>query len=63
MSPKLRRLAPDEALFRRRAGGEPFRDLAPDYGVSHTTLGRYFARPEAARELKRVKRLILVEQR
>ena len=63
MSPKLRRLLPDQALFRRRAGGEPFRDLAPDYGVSHTTLSRYFARPEAAKELKRIKRLIRVEQR
>ncbi len=39
------------------------RDLAPDYGVCHTTLSRYFARPEAARELKRVKRLIRAEQR
>ena len=63
MSPKLRKLIPDEALFRRRADGEPLRDLARDYGVQHTTLGRYFARPEAAREPKRVKRLIQAEQR
>jgi hypothetical protein len=63
VSPKLRRLVPDEALFRRRAGGEPLRDLAPDYGVWHTTLGRFFARPEAARELKRMQRLIRAEQR
>ena len=63
MAPKLRRLVPDEALFRRRAGGEPLRDLAPDYGVWHTTLGRFFARPEAARELKRMQRLIRTEQR
>jgi hypothetical protein len=63
VSPKLRRLVPDEALFRRRAGGEPLRDLAPDYGVQHTTLGRFFARPEAARELKRMQRLIRTEQR
>jgi hypothetical protein len=63
VSPKLRKLSPDEALFRRRAGGEPFRDLAPDYGVSHTTLGRYFARPETAKELKRIRRLIRVEER
>jgi len=60
---KLRKLIPDEALFRRRAGDEPLRDLAPDYGVSHTTLGRFFARPEAAKELKRVKRLLRAEQR
>jgi hypothetical protein len=63
VSPKLRKLIPDEALFRRRADGEPLRDLARDYGVQHTTLGRYFARPMAARELKRVKRLIQAEQR
>jgi hypothetical protein len=63
VSPKLRRLVPDEELFRRRAGGEPLRDLAPDYRVCHTTLGRFFARPEAARELKRMKRLIRTEQR
>ena len=63
MSPKLRKLVPDEALFRRRAGGETLRDLAPDYGVTHTTLARFFARPEAARELQRVKRLIRAEQR
>jgi hypothetical protein len=50
-------------VFRRRAGGEPLRDLAPDYGVWHTTLGRFFARPEAARELKRMQRLIRAEQR
>jgi hypothetical protein len=63
VSPKLRKLVPDEALFRRRAGDEPFRDLAPDSGVCHTTLSRYFARPEAARELQRMKRLIRAEQR
>jgi hypothetical protein len=63
VSPKLRRLVPDEALFRRRAGDEPLRELARDYDVQHTTLSRYFARPEAARELKRVKRLIQAEQR
>ena len=28
------------------------RALAADYGVAHTTLGRYFARPEAARQLR-----------
>jgi hypothetical protein len=63
VSPKLRKLSPDEALFRRRASDEPLRELARDYDVEHTTLSRYFARPEAARELKRVKRLIQAEQR
>jgi hypothetical protein len=63
VSPKLRKLVPDEELFRRRAGGEPLRDLAPDYGVCHTTLGRFFARPEVARALRRVERLIRTERR
>jgi hypothetical protein len=60
---RLRRLAPDSALFRRRAAGEPLRELGRDYGVAHTTLGRYFARPEAVRELKRATRLNRAEQR
>ena len=54
---RLRRLTPDAELFRRRAAGETVRELAPDYGVSHTTLSRFFARPEAGRELKRAERL------
>jgi hypothetical protein len=48
----LRRLVPDEELVRRRAAGEPLRALAAEYGVAHTTLGRYFARPEVTRQLR-----------
>jgi hypothetical protein len=49
---RLRRLVPDEELVRRRAAGEPLRALAAEYGVAHTTLGRYFARPEVTRQLR-----------
>jgi hypothetical protein len=49
---RLRRLVPDHELVRRRAQGEMLRPLAADYGVAHTTLGRYFARPQVARQLK-----------
>jgi hypothetical protein len=49
---RLRRLVVDAELLRRRAAGEPLRALAHDYGVAHTTLGRYFARPEVARQLR-----------
>jgi len=49
---RLRRLAPDAELVRRRAAGETLRALAADYGVAHTTLGRYFARAEAVRQLR-----------
>jgi hypothetical protein len=48
---RLRRLLPDPELVRRRAAGETLRRLACDYGVAHTTLGRWFARPEVARQL------------
>jgi hypothetical protein len=60
---RLRRLTPDAELFRRRAAGETVRELAPDYGVSHTTLSRFFARPEARKELKRAEQLHRAEQR
>ena len=53
---RLRRLVPDRELVRRRAAGETLRLLARDYGVSHTTLSRYFARPEVARELRAARR-------
>jgi hypothetical protein len=53
---RLRRLCPDEQLLCRRAAGEPLRRLAVDYGVAHTTLGRYFARPEVARQLRELRR-------
>ena len=49
---RLRRLQPDAELIRRRAAGETFRELAPAYGVSHTTLSRYFARPEVVQVLR-----------
>ena len=48
---RLRRLQPDRELLQRRAAGEPLRALARDYDVTHTTLGRYFARPKVAAQL------------
>jgi len=48
---RLRRLVPDPALVRRRAAGESLRALARDYQVAHTTLARYFRRPQVARQL------------
>jgi hypothetical protein len=60
---RLRRLLPDEELLRRRAGGEPLRQLADDYGVSHTTLGRYFARPAVARRVREAGERLRAEQR
>jgi hypothetical protein len=60
---KLRKLSPDPALFHRRVAGETLRELARDYGVSHTSLSRYFARPQAVKELKRAAQLNRVEER
>jgi len=60
---RLRRLRPDAALIRRRAAGEALRELAGDYGVSHTTLSRYFGRPEVAEQLKEAARLLRAERR
>jgi hypothetical protein len=54
--PRPRRLAPDAALIRRRAAGEPLRQLAHDYQVNHTTLSRYFARTEVNRQLQQTRR-------
>jgi hypothetical protein len=59
----LRRLVPDPELVRRRAAGETLRALAADYGVAHTTLGRYFARPEAARQLREANQSVRAERR
>jgi hypothetical protein len=42
---------PDAELIHRRAAGEPLRDLARAYGVTHTTLSRYFDRPEVSKQL------------
>ena len=60
---RLRRLVPDAELVRRRAAGETLRALAADYGVAHTTLARYFARPEVASQLRRQARALRAEQR
>ena len=53
---RLRRLVPDHELVRRRAAGEPLRRLAGEYGVAHTTLGRWFARPAVARQARELAR-------
>jgi hypothetical protein len=53
---RLRRLVPDHQLLRRRAAGEPLRRLAAECGVAHTTLGRWFARPEVASQLRELAR-------
>ena len=45
------------------AAGETLRELARDYAVAHTTLGRYFARPEVAKELRRAEQQLRAEQR
>jgi hypothetical protein len=49
---RLRRLVPDHQLLRRRVAGEPLRRLAAEYGVAHTTLGRWLKRPTVARQLR-----------
>lgn len=59
----MRRLVPDAELVQRRAAGETLRELAADYGVAHTTLGRYFARPEITSQLKQSGRLVRRERR
>ncbi len=59
---RLRRLVPDAELIRRRATGEPLRQLAGDYGVAHTTLGRYFVRPQVKKELAQARRQLRAEQ-
>ena len=53
---RLRRLNPDPELVRRRAAGETLRALAADYQVAHTTLGRWFKRPQVASQLRAAKR-------
>jgi hypothetical protein len=59
---RLRRLVPDAELIRRRAAGEPLRQLAGDYGVAHATLGRYLARPQVKTELAQARRQLRAEQ-
>jgi hypothetical protein len=53
---RLRRLEPDCELIRRRAAGETLRLLARDYRVAHTTLSRYFTRPDVAKQLNQAGR-------
>jgi hypothetical protein len=60
---RLRKLVPDAELIRRRAAGESFRSLAPDYGVAHTTLLDYFERPEVVREVKQAEKQLRAEYR
>ncbi len=60
---RLRTLVPDAELIRRRAAGETLRELAPDYEVAHTTLGRYFERPEVAKQLRQAATQLRAERR
>jgi hypothetical protein len=53
---RLRRLVPDSELIRRGAAKETLRCLAADYGVCHTTILRYFKRPEVSKQLLRARR-------
>jgi uncharacterized protein (DUF433 family) len=59
--PRLRRLVPDQELIRRRAAGEPLRELASDYDVAHTTLGRYFERPEVGKQIREAAKQLRAE--
>jgi hypothetical protein len=60
---RLRKLVPDAELVRRRAAGARLRELALDYGVAHTTLGRFFEQPEVARQLRQAEQQLRAEQR
>jgi hypothetical protein len=60
---RLRRLVPDPELVKRRAAGEPLRELARAYEIAHTTLSRYFRRPEVLKQLQQAAQLIRAEQR
>jgi hypothetical protein len=51
---------PDPELVRRRAAGETVRACGRLW-VAHTTLGRYFARVEAARQLREAKQSVRAE--
>jgi hypothetical protein len=52
---RLRKLVPDAELIRRRAADEPLRTLASDYDVAHTTLSRFFERPDVASQLRQAR--------
>jgi hypothetical protein len=60
---RLRKLFPDQELIRRRAADEPLRDLACDYNVVHTTLGRFFERPDVARQLRQARQELRAGER
>jgi hypothetical protein len=60
---RLRKLVPDAKLIRRRAAGEPLRELALDYDVAHTTVLRYFERPEVAKQIREAERQLQAERR
>jgi hypothetical protein len=61
--PRLRRLVADTQLFRRRAAGESLRMLASDYDVAHTTLARFFVRPEIKQQLRQTVQELRAERR
>jgi hypothetical protein len=60
---KPRRLVVDEELYRRRAQGVTLRELAAEYGVAHTTLGRHLARPDAKMKLRAARVALRLEKR
>jgi hypothetical protein len=60
---RARELAVDAQLVGRRAAGEPWRALAGDSGVSHTTLVHFFARPEVAKQLGQAGQQLRAERR
>jgi hypothetical protein len=60
---RLRKLVPDEELIRRRAAEEPLRELASDYNVVHTTLGRFFERPDVVRQLRQARQELRAGER
>ena len=60
---RLRKLVPDAELIRRRAADEPLRTLASDYNVVHTTLSRFFERPDLARQLRQAQQELRAGQR
>jgi hypothetical protein len=60
---RLRKLVPDAELIRRRAADEPLRELAADYDVSHTTLSRFFERPDVASQLRQTRRELRAGER
>jgi hypothetical protein len=60
---RLRKLIPDAELIRRRVAGEPLRELASDYNVAHTTLGRFFERPDVARQLRETRQELRAGER